>query len=309
VQGPFVVANPRIELPTNLQLVGSSYRELIGGPGYGQPKKMRLSEFTPDMIKGQKFSEADLNFLRDQAVKKKDIKAYVSKLGEDQLTENMLAKFGTPEAKQKTTKSEFDLSAFDPTTVGKARFGQKDLEYLQGKGVSDEEIRKYATSLDPSAVGRGVRELYDIQKASQGQGAESVAGAEQKPKKAKDLLETTIRDVVENIKVSPKSEVTSTPIQAGGAQVINPSVIYGGAFAPEISSKISGFEGGLPEGARNLNVRSTVNPQMQNIGNIEAGVRNASMGRMTQETPVRTTMSSDVMSGEIERLLRKASKK
>ena len=103
----------------------------------------------------------------------------LEKLNRDDLSdsrrEKLLAKQTKLEGQRDSLKNKMDamsgfdgkdLSTYDPSGVGKAKFDQKDVAFLKSQGFDEEAITSYANSLDRSKVAGNAQVLdgYDIQR-------------------------------------------------------------------------------------------------------------------------------------------------
>lgn len=274
---------------------------------------------------------------RDAGYSNKDIrKAYE---GTEGIIEPRAAEMVAPKEK------EFDLSKYDIASKGGKGFGIRDINFLKSQGLDDEAIKKYASGLDAGVIGakakdflgvaptqgagqpteqpelgkkdERIQSLKDANEALREElkGLKTTENQTAQPEKAKELLEKTITNITSTYK--PETTTVSSPTMLGGTQVVSPSVMYAGEFAPSMKAPITQtIRGGGDFG--NVNISSRMSPTFENIGNVRAGVENVTGERSSQSGGVRNVIggaapqddNTPLLSKEIERgkkeLLKKA---
>lgn len=244
---------------------------------------------------------------RDAGYSKKDIReAYAD-------TEGAISKRAAKMIEPK--KDSFDLGSYDIASQGGKRFGLKDIEYLRSQGLDDEAIKKYASGLDTSSLGKKVAAALDLggmdggTKEPEG-GGETLPGEVKTPektggeKKARELLEKTITEITSTF--APQTSTESSPTMLGGTQVVSPSVLYMGEFSPSMKAPITQtIRGGGEYG--DINISSRMSPSYKDIGNVSAGARNVIGETSSQKGGVETSMGDVDMGKEV--LIRRAKTK
>lgn len=111
--------------------------------GMGEGYKTDITQYDASAAGSKKFDKADAKFLRKAGYNNKQIKNYISTLGDDQVHENIFknSKLGGDRTVGKMEKGA-DISSFD---VGKG-FNMADVNYLRRQGFSDADIAKEAES-------------------------------------------------------------------------------------------------------------------------------------------------------------------
>lgn len=225
----------------------------------------------------------------------------------------------------------FDLSKYDIASKGGKGFGIRDINFLKSQGLDEEAIKKYASGLDAGVIGAKAKDFLGVA-PTQGAGQpteqpelgkkderiQSLKDANQalreelkglkttesetaKPEKAKELLEKTITNITSTYK--PETSTVASPTMLGGTQVVSPSVMYAGEFAPSMKAPITQTIRGGGD-FRNVDISSNMSPKFENIGNVRAGSSNITGETSTQTGGVKTSLSSTA--DGVEELIRKA---
>ena len=225
----------------------------------------------------------------------------------------------------------FDLSTYDIASKGGKNFGIRDIDFLKSQGLDEEAIKKYASGLDTGVIGAKARDFLGVaptQGAGQPteqpelgkkderiqslkdanealreelKGLKTTEGQTAQPEKAKELLEKTITNITSTSK--PKTATVVSPTMLGGTQLVSPSVLYTGEFAPKMKAPITQtIRGGGDYG--NVNISSQMSPTYRDIGNLSAGSRNITGEVGAQLGDVTTSINS--ASDGVEEMIRKA---
>ena len=211
----------------------------------------------------------------------------------------------------------FDLSKYDIASKGGKGFGIRDINFLKSQGLDEEAIKKYASGLDAGVIGAKAKDFLGVA-PTQGAGQpteqpelgkkderiQSLKDANQalreelkglkttesetaKPEKAKELLEKTITNITSTYK--PETSTVSSPTMLGGTQVVSPSVMYAGEFAPSMKAPITQtIRGGGDFG--NVDISSSMSPKFENIGNVNAAIGDTTGERTAQDGGVRSAI-------------------
>lgn len=225
----------------------------------------------------------------------------------------------------------FDISKYDIASKGGKRFGVRDIDFLKSQGLDEEAIKKYASGLDAAVIGAKAKDflgvaptpgakqpteqpelgkkdvriqsLKDANKALREEikGLKTTESQTAEPEKAKELLENTITNITSTY--TPETATVSSPTMLGGTQVVSPSVMYAGEFAPSMKAPITQtIRGGGDFG--NVDISSSMSPKFENIGNVRAGSSNITGETSTQTGGVKTSLSNTA--DGVEELIRKA---
>lgn len=209
----------------------------------------------------------------------------------------------------------FDLSTYDIASKGGKGFGIRDIDFLKSQGLDEEAIKKYASGLDTGVIGAKARDFLGVssptgeveeptERPELGKKDERIQSlkdanealreelkglktGEEQPEKAKELLEKAITNITSTYK--PETSTVSSPTMLGGTQVVSPSVMYAGEFAPSMKAPITQtIRGGGDFG--NIDISSSMSPKFENIGNVNAAIGDITGERTAQDGGVRSAI-------------------